>query len=180
MTFQIAHKTKGTHNCIVDEEDYERVNQYNWTLNYTSNPNTFYAKSIIYKVVDVLPPSEARPNTTKKVFTYDKTLHLHRLIMGLGDYREDKRIVNHINGNGLDNRKCNLEVCDIMYNSQSINCPNRNVGHIDYDTSMKRQKRWRFQITQNGKRHSKRFKTEQEAINYRETFVEPQGRDAKL
>ncbi len=130
MIFQITHKSKGTHECIIDDEDSEKVSKYNWTLNHTSNPNTFYAKSVVYKVVDILPPSEARPNTTKKIFAYDKKLSLHRVIMGLGDYKDDKRIVNHVNGNGLDNRKCNLEVCDIMYNSQSINSPNKKVGCV--------------------------------------------------
>ena len=168
MSFEIKHKSKGTHEVLIDEEDLDKVKKYNWTLNDNSNRHTHYAQSIIYEVAEILEPSEKRPNTTKKVFKYVKTIHLHRLIMGLGDYKEDKRIVNHINGNGLDNRKCNLEICDTMYNSQSKNCPNKNVGTIYFEND---RKKWRFMITQNKVRHSKRFNTEEEAKEYRKNYL---------
>ena len=82
--------------------------------------------------------------------------------MGLGDYNEDKRIINHIDGNGLNNKKINLEICDTLYNCQSIRKPNSNLGCVYFDNSGKRVKRWKACITINKKVISKRFETEEE------------------
>ena len=125
----------------VDEEDIEKVSQYNWGQNTNSNPYTTYA----FVRID------------------GKNILLHRLIMGLGPYNDDKRIVDHKDGNGLNNKKDNLTICDIMYNSQSVNKHNQNIGCVYYDKNMNRIKRWRGTITIMGKRHHKRFLTEVEA-----------------
>ena len=131
----------------IDEEDFERINKYNWSKNTTSNPYTTYAKT-----------------KTKTI----GTKHLHRVIMGLGDYKDDKRIINHIDGNGLNNIKSNLEICDVLYNNQSFRRHHgkANVGVVYYDTSMKRIKRWKAQITINKITHTKRFLTEQEGKDF--------------
>jgi len=157
---------------FIDKEDYDKIKDLNLTLNHTSNPHTKYCKSRIYKLDKVLDEPEilTTGRTRKKVYKYVKTIHIHRLIMGLNDYKIDKRIINHIDGNGLNNRKENLEICDAMHNSQSKNCINKPIGIIYYDNSMKRIKRWRFCITINKKRHSKRFETKEEAEEYRKSF----------
>jgi Fe-S-cluster formation regulator IscX/YfhJ len=156
MIIPIIHKRLGTHELLIDDEDYEKIKNYNWRLNTRSNKNTYYAQYTVYKDCK-----------------YIKRISLHRLIMGLGDYKDDKRIINHIDGNGLNNQKNNLEICDIMYNSQSFRRPNQscNIGNINYDTSMKRLKRWRFIMKVNGKRHQKRFLTKEEAEEYRKEFI---------
>lgn len=153
MIIPIQHKRLGTHLMHIDDEDYDKIKHLNLTLNHTSNKNTYYCKSIIYHKCK-----------------YVKKLHIHRVIMGLGDYKDDKRIIHHIDGNGLNNHKSNLEICNIMYNSQSIRRIG-NVGYINYDTSMTRLKRWRFQIKVMGKRHSKRFLTKEEAEKYRDNYI---------
>jgi len=158
MKLPIHHRSKGTHDMMIDEEDYDKVKDLNLTLNYTSNRHTFYAQHRVYE--------------NKK---YSKTIHIHRLIMGLGTYKEDKRQVNHIDGDGLNNAKSNLEICDAMYNSQSFRQPHRKqVGFIYQDKSMNRNKCWRFGITINGKFHTKRFLTEEEAIEYKKNYIENQ------
>jgi hypothetical protein len=155
MKLPIAHKTKGTHDLLIDDEDYEKIKDYNWCLNTNSNRHTYYAQHTVYKDCK-----------------YVKRISLHRLIMGLGDYKDDKRQVNHIDGNGLNNQKSNLEICDCMYNSQSFRQPHRKqIGMVYYDDSMKRKKRWRFCMTVNGKSHQKRFLTKEEAEEYRKEFI---------
>ena len=39
--------------------------------------------------------------------------YMHRLIIGAADHQ----FVDHINGNGLDNRRCNLRVADLWQNN---------------------------------------------------------------
>ena len=135
----------------IDDEDFDKVSQYTWSQNITSNPNTIYAQT--------------RTNGRK--------IHLHRLIMGLGDYSVDKRIINHIDGNGLNNKKSNLEVCDICYNSQSIRRIG-NKGSIEYDNSNNRKKCWRAKIVINKVQTRKRFFTREEAEQFIQTVLYPE------
>ena len=157
MNVAIPHRNKGTQVMIIDEEDFDKIKDLNITLNHTSNPKTYYAKATIYKDCK-----------------YVKTINIHRLIMGLDDYKKDKRIVNHIDGNGLNNRKENLEICDSLYNAQTINKPNSTFAKVYFEANTektKRKKQWRFLIHINKKRHSKRFLTEEEANEYRADFI---------
>ena len=130
----------------IDEEDLERVAQYKWSQNKQSSNHTTYAHTR----------------------TGGKKIHLHRFIMGLGDYKDDKRIIDHKDGNGLNNKKENLTICDILYNSQSFHRHhgNHNIGLVYYDTSMKRVKRWKACIVINKVRHQQRFLTEQEGRDW--------------
>jgi hypothetical protein len=130
----------------VDDEDLERVLQYKWGQNKESSHHTIYAKTM----------KEGR------------WIHLHRFIMGLGDYKDDKRIIDHKDGNGLNNKKDNLVICDTMYNSQSFrrHHGDRSIGCVYFDTSMKRVKRWKACFVLNGTKHQQRFLTEQEARDW--------------
>ena len=130
----------------VDDDDLERVSQYKWSQNKESNKHTTYAKT----------------------YVNGRWLHLHRFIMGLGDYKDDKRIIDHKDGNGLNNKKENLVICDTLYNSQSFrrHHGNNNVGIVYYDTSGKRVKRWKACIVINKVKHQQRFLTEQEGKDW--------------
>ena len=75
--------TRGLH-ALVDAEDYEWLNQYQWYA-AISNRGIFYA----------------RRNSP------DGVVSMHRLIM----QAPEGMVVDHINGNGLDNRRCNLRIC---------------------------------------------------------------------
>ena len=139
LKIPITHKTKGINYMEINEEDFDKIKHLNLTLNHTSNKKTYYVNSTIYE--------------NKK---YVKKVHIHRLIMGLEDYKTDKRIINHIDGNGL--------------NSQSIRQKNVNRKSYWFENDPKRKCKWRVYITIYGKKQSKRFLTEQECIDYINTL----------
>lgn len=118
---------------MIDTEDLERISELNakfYPYEEKKN-NTFYA---------VAAP---KCKTNKSGFTM---VQLHRLIMetpkGL--------VVDHINHNTLDNRKCNLRNVTIIRNSQ-----NRKGAQIDSKSGVRgvhfnqRLNKWIAQITVN-------------------------------
>jgi len=126
--------------AMVDDEDFERVSQYNWSI--SKSKYTSYAK-------------------TEKS---NKSILLHRFILCL-DFG-DKRQVNHIDGNGLNNQRSNIEICSQMYNNQSINKPNSNKGCVAYIDNPRLTKPWHSQIAINKVRYQKYFSTEEEAKKF--------------
>lgn len=77
--------------AIVDDEDYEWLNQWKWFAD--RHPNTCYA-----------------------VRRADGKNHkMHRMILNSPLNME----TDHINGNGLDNRRCNLRVCTRSQNQMN-------------------------------------------------------------
>ena len=159
LQIPIKHRNKGTNIMYIDEEDLDKIKHLNLTLNYTSNKNTYYAQHRVYR---------------KEIPKYVKTINIHRLIMGLGDFKEDKRIINHIDGNGLNNCKSNLEICNFMYNSQSFRQPHRNCKNYYFENDSKRKCKWKAYIKINKKNYVKRFKTEKECQDYIKDLLEQQ------
>lgn len=85
---------------IIDDEDYERIMQYKWYTNaYYTSRGYFYLSTKL---------------TINGIY---QSVSLHRFIIG-GTYG-DKLYVDHINGNTLDNRKCNLRKTDSSGNMQN-------------------------------------------------------------
>lgn len=83
-------------------------------------------------------------------------IRMHRLLLGVWD----KRIVDHRDGNGLDNRRPNLRV-----GSQSLNCVNRKTTPGKHLRGVDpRNRQWRARIKVGGKmRLIGTFATEREA-----------------
>lgn len=78
---------------IVDDEDYERINQFKWYA--TLGANTFYANR-----KDVA------------------SMALHRFI--LDPLKLNPLQIDHINGDGLDNRRCNLRFATNQQNCMNV------------------------------------------------------------
>lgn len=77
--------------ALVDDGDLELVSQYKWQAKPTAHRfDTWYA----FRHYD------------------GTTQYLHRLIMGA----KNGEHVDHINSDGLDNRRCNLRLCDKSQN----------------------------------------------------------------
>jgi hypothetical protein len=112
--------------AIVDEEDFDLLNVRHWRVINFEKSNT-YAATVINK----------------------KIVFMHRLLMK----NNDTMLVDHINGNGLDNRKTNLRYC-----THSQNMRNRKLSY-NSSTGFKgvhncSNGRYRVQITFNNKRIS--------------------------
>jgi hypothetical protein len=86
--------------ALVSPEDYERVSKFNWTAsNESRGGRKWYAIRF-----------EMREGKRIKI-------RLHRFIMGLD--KGDERVVDHLDGDGLDNRRCNLRVCTQRENMET-------------------------------------------------------------
>lgn len=75
-------------------------------------------------------------------------VQMHRLIINA----KDGDVVDHINHNGLDNRKYNLRICTTAQNEWNARKSPRNtsgVKGVNYDKS---RNKWRARISYNGKR----------------------------
>lgn len=79
---------------LVDDQDYEKVSQYRWFAQ--RNYRTFYAARRSYKGGPLL--------------------FVHQLIMGV----DHRGLIDHKNGNGLDNRGENLRVCSSSQNKRNV------------------------------------------------------------
>ena len=82
--------------AIVDDKDFEWLSQWKWFYH-----NGYAERSINFG---------KHPNGKQNI----KQIKMHRLIMG-----DDIPMVDHINGDGLDNRRCNLRLATSTTNQQN-------------------------------------------------------------
>jgi len=144
----IPIKSKGEiYNVLIDDEDYEKVSEHTWHILHNKYKKYCY--------------------THIKIDGKRTGLKLHRFLMGLEN--GDKRMINHIDGNSLNNAKSNLEICDAMYNNQSINTKKR-FGYISFREN--RNKKHCAQVNINKKRYYKCFLTYGEAQAYLDALQE--------
>ncbi len=87
--------------AIVDDSDFNWLNQWKWHYG-----GRRYAVRSVY--------SKSKKGT-------GKIIYMHRKIMKV----RDKKQIDHINNDGLDNRKINLRICTSSQNSQNRNSYNK-------------------------------------------------------
>lgn len=80
---------------LVDDEDFEYLSKFKWHARKSKRDSTWYA---------------GRGSGPKKKMI---TILMHREIMKADNLKQ----VDHINRNGLDNRKCNLRLCTASQNA---------------------------------------------------------------
>ncbi len=116
--------------AIVDPQDYERLNKYKWYA--LKNGSTFYAARCLWD-----------PVNKKK-----RTIKMHREILN----PPHPLVVDHINHNGLDNRKANLRPATKSQNTINKACIKQKGAHSKYHgvTWQKSNKKWQAQIRANG------------------------------
>lgn len=119
--------------ALVDDEDYERVSQYTWA-------------------------ASTKGNQTYAVHRYDgdgkrRSLRMHRLIL------TEVPIVDHKDGNGLNNTRANLRAADRSQNGFNVGSERRRAKSsrfkgVDFNKSARPASRpWRAMIQAFGERH---------------------------
>lgn len=113
--------------AIVDEADYDWLNQWNWYAEKA--PHTFYALR------------------TVRIDGKKKSIRMHRLIMNTPADME----TDHIDGEGLNNRRYNLR--NATHQDNMINCARWKSGTSKYRGVSWHitEKKWYAQITVNYK-----------------------------
>lgn len=129
--------------ALVDDKDFDRINGWKWSL---------------------LQGRYAHRSAGKAGW-----LRMHRVVMdaSAGD------VVDHINGDGLDNRRRNLRLCTQQQNSlnRSHN-KNSRSGHKDIFWDKSREK-WFVQIMNQGKKYTVgRYGLLEEAIEARDEWLD--------
>jgi hypothetical protein len=103
---------------------------------------------------------QAYIKTSFRVNGKQRYISIHRMIMNPKIDQE----VDHINGNGLDNRRENLRVCTTAENVRNSSKRKDSTHQYKGTVFVKNRNRWRSRIQVNGKRYwSGYFKTEIEA-----------------
>ncbi len=106
---------------------------------------------------------------------------MHRLILELPSYADMRVDVDHVNGDGLDNRRANLRITTRAQNL--ANSGGREGSSTYKGVSFESQtSRWKAQITVDGRNRSLgRYDTEEEAATaYNLAAVEAWGEHARL
>jgi hypothetical protein len=143
--------------ALVDDEDYNELNKYNWCAYH--DDNMWYAR---------------RGTNRNKI---QKTILMHREILNA----PKGIMIDHINGDGLDNRKENIRLCNNLINGQN--------RHTVYGTSQyqgvyspRNNKKWMSRITINKRLfYLGSFNSEKlAAIAYNIAALKYYGADAKI
>lgn len=87
---------KGRGVTLVDDGDYEELAKYSW---YMTGPKNHLIAARNGRLSDGLGPAH-------------RTVYMHRAILN----PPADMVVDHINGNSLDNRRENLRICDRLRN----------------------------------------------------------------
>jgi len=111
--------------AIVDAEDYPALSRYTWFAEGTEK--NYYA---------------VRKEN-------GKSIKMHRQITGAPDHL----VVDHIDHNGLNNRRANLRVCTFAENCRNLRSTGPKTSKYKGVHRHKRLKKWAAQITCNKKTH---------------------------
>lgn len=106
---------------LIDDEDYALVSLYKWCVR--GKNHLYVGRSVRF--------------SGKVVFIW-----LHRFLMGPGK----ELVVDHINGNGLDNRRINLRICSVQQNNFNMRKAKNKTSIYKGVSWNKHGKSWRVSI----------------------------------
>ena len=117
--------------ALIDDEDWDLVSGYRWHACTTPRHNTWYAQA----------------HTRRADGTWTK-IKMHRLILGLTDPRVH---TDHIDGDGLNNRRGNLRACSNSENQRNRGSQANNTSGFKGVSWDKETGKWAANIRVNGK-----------------------------
>ena len=122
--------------ALVDDEDYDRVMLHKWMYRKpTKRSPSHYA---------FRTPTLVTDDGVKKQINES----MHRFIMNVSSKSWTEVVVDHINMDGLDNRKCNLRLCDRFENLWNNR---RSPGKSGYIGVRKEKNKYMARISISGK-----------------------------
>jgi len=122
--------------ATVDEADHEWLSQWRWSA--------MYSCGIWYAVRTQYLPGSTKTHPKRK------TILMHRQILGLG--HADKHQADHINHDGLDNRRENLRTCSNAENHFNLRKSKTHIGSHFKGVGWKSDRcKWRSRIKIGGK-----------------------------
>lgn len=128
--------SQGKH-AVVDEDDYEALLGFNWCAERRGRHS-----SIWYATTKVWHPTAGKNRTTA---------YMHNFVLAP---TAGTLVVDHINGNGLDNRKANLRLISRKLNTarSRSNAPTKTSRYkgVYWNT---RKSGWEAALGVNGKKH---------------------------
>lgn len=148
--------------ALIDDIDFERISQYKWHAVKASNKHSWYANTNIWIKKD------------GKKIRY--SLRMHRFLLNT----PKGKVVDHINGNGLDNRRENIRICDQKNNVCNAIAHRNSISK--YRGVSLQSGKWKVQIQINKKKiHLGYFDSEEEAAQvYNKAAKKYHGEFARL
>lgn len=147
MTTKTGLKLKGGLVAIIDEEDFGKVSKYNWFAHKEKNNTYVYANTIL---------------NGKRT-----CIKMHRIIMGANT----GQMIDHIDRNGLNNKKENLRFSNKSLNSFNSRVRRDNKAGIKGVFYDKIREKFVGTVKINYKSFQKRFDTKEQALNFREELL---------
>ena len=168
----------GKHTIIIDTEDWDKVKEHRWCIGATTATSRYP-----YVVTKMLHPDERWRHYTwqgKERRERRRTaLLLHHAIVGKP---QKGKVVDHINHNGLDNRKENLRLVTRSQNNQNSRSNKNSSSQYKGVYWYKSYNKWRAKLAHRGKSiHVGYFSCEHEAaLAYNKKALELWGENAHL
>lgn len=78
-----------------------------------------------------------------------KQVKFHQMVL---EYDKSNFVIDHINGNKLDNRKCNLRIIDRKYNNMNLSIAKNNTSGVTGVSFNKKFNKWKSEIQVNRRR----------------------------
>lgn len=117
--------------ALVDDEDYDELMKHKWCAHKMGN--NYYADRGIY------------------INGKHYTILMHRQILGITEYSIQ---VDHINMNGLDNRRCNIRTCSASQNFMNQKSYKNSSSKYKGVCWRNDSKKWRARIRLNKKAYN--------------------------
>lgn len=148
--------------ALIDDEDFDFINQWKWCLFKTKRTTTKYAKRGVYV-------SKGK----------SKTIFMHRILLGLND---PNILCDHKDHNGLNNQRNNLRPATKSQNCANKKPPKNTTSNYLGVSWHKLSKRWIVHIRSKGvHKHVGLFKNEKDAaIAYNVAAINAHGDFANL